>query len=118
MTDKKVFKTSATKRIGRKIQPRQFESVDISIECQDEIEWSTIDERSAKLTKLTNLAINDFNETFAQVCEALGIEDKRAFVHNHGAKSAAPPSKLENKPLKSEGSSADDDGGMDIFDGI
>lgn len=76
-----IKKTKAKKHIGRKIQTRPFESVSISIECEDEIEWETIDERNQKLRELTDRAIEDFKETFGQVCEVLGFEEKRAFIN-------------------------------------
>lgn len=85
------YKTVVTKKIGRKINTGQYESADIVIEAQDEIEWSSIEERDKKLHKLTQLAIKDFQDTFVEVTEALGIQEKRAFVKNHGAKSAEPP---------------------------
>lgn len=102
-------RTTATKRIGRKIQTKQFESLDISIECTDEIEWETLEERNKKLDQLTKLAINDFDETFGQVCKAVDVSEKRAFVH-----APKPEAKSEEKP-KSKSNSKKDDSDIDDF---
>jgi len=77
--EKPVRKTLCRKRISRKVQPKQFESVDISVETEDEIEWSTMEEREHKLKKHNELCIKEFQETFEAVCQELGLTDKKAF---------------------------------------
>ena len=80
MSDEKPGrKTMCRKRIARKIQPKNFESVDISVECEDEIEWTTMAERDSKLKKLTELITIEFQDTFKKVCDELGLENKPAF---------------------------------------
>lgn len=68
--------TTASRRIGRKIQTQRFESLEVSIEVQDEIEWDTMEERQVKLTKLTNLSLMDFEDCFNTVCNSLGLDER------------------------------------------
>lgn len=118
MADEKIKKTHARKKIGRKIQPRQFESVDISIECEDEIEWTTIEERQKKLEKLTKLALIDFQDTFQKVCEELGVEDKRAFGKRYVGEYSGSTPKTGEKPESSKQDNKDDDDMESFFDGL
>ena len=109
----KINKTFIRKRIGRKIQPKQFESLDISVEAEDEITWSSVDEREKKSGKMTQLVLRDYQETFDQVCVALGLQEKRAFVHGSSKpQSAQPEAKTgEKEPISSSKSD-------DIFEGL
>ena len=119
-TEKKINKTIATKRIGRKIQPRSFESAEIMIETQDEIEWSTIEEREEGLANLTKLAIADFDETYAEVSRVLGIEEKKAFIKSdrprpsEEAETEKTAEKVEAKKTSKTAKTDDDD--FDLFD--
>ncbi|NJL70140.1 MAG: hypothetical protein HC888_00400 [Candidatus Competibacteraceae bacterium] len=101
-------KTSCRKRIARTIQTKQYETLNISIESEDEIEWTSIKDRDDKLAKLTNLAIRDFEETFNQVCEAFGFDEKRVFVKQNGAVTPRDPRQVAT-------SNAEDDG-LGAFD--
>lgn len=78
MTDKR--KTVTRRRISRKIQPAQFESLEISVEVEDEFEWSTFQERDDKLSKHTKMVLDDFNHSFVTVCNALGITSHKALI--------------------------------------
>jgi hypothetical protein len=69
-------KTRCFKRIGRKIQPKQFESLEVTCEYEDVVTWSDMDERQKKLEMLTQLAMIDFERSMSAVCEGLGVEHK------------------------------------------
>ena len=69
-------KTRCFKRIGRKIQPKQFESLEVTCEYEDEIVWVDNVERQKKLDNLTNLALIDFDRSMQIVCESLGVEHR------------------------------------------
>lgn len=75
-----VNKTQCRKRIGRKIQPKRFESLEISCEYEDEIEWKTPAERQKLLDQLTEKALEDYEKSFNAICEQLGVEDKPVSV--------------------------------------
>ncbi len=109
MKNDEIKTTVVSRRIARKIQTRQYESADIEIECKDTIEWTSLEERQIKLRNLTQLAIIDFQETFVEVCNALGIEQKTAFIKSN--KSKPDEDKKTIKKDKVEDIS-------DIFDGL
>ena len=101
------------KKIGRKIQPKQFHSVEISIEAEDEIEWSDMAERQKKLDQLTALAIEDYERTFKEVCEALQVQEKKAFV-KHRVLSDSPT----GTPDSASGNQVPTDSEMGLFDAL
>ena len=108
MTQETKKKTIVSRRISRKIQTKQYESAEITIECQDEIEWTSVEDRQSKLRKVTQLAILDFQETYVSVCEALGIEKKTAFIQSDKQINK----QTEDTGQKQEGSIED------MFDGL
>ena len=105
-------KTICRKRIGRKVQPKQFESLDISCEYEDTIEWDNMEERQAGIDKMTALAIEDFDRSCQTICESLGIESKSISVtHTTGdgvTKSGTAVSDLEDKKTVSPAADLDD----------
>ena len=80
MADKESGTTRVTKRIGRKIQPKQFESLEISCEYEDTITWNSMKERQAKLDDHLKLSMLDFQKSFDQVCGELGVNDKAVAI--------------------------------------
>lgn len=65
-----------TVRIGRKIQPKQFESFEIAIEIQDVLEGDVAAAATAQNERVTA----DFKETYDAVTKELGIFDKPVAV--------------------------------------
>lgn len=80
-----MSKQVRTLRIGRKIQPKQFESLEIAIEVEDVIEYKTADELNAGIANQTKRVIEDFTQTYESVVKDLGVMDKPvAVTHTTG----------------------------------
>ena len=73
-------KTKIRKEIARNVQTKQFESLRVSIEVEEEIEWSTLAEKEAKHQKVTEIAIKDFQQTFDAVMDELKLTYKPAIL--------------------------------------
>jgi len=74
MSEEKTKKSIIKKSINRKIQTASFEQLDINIEIQEEVEWSTPKERLEKTEKVTTVLVIDFIKTFNKVVEQLNID--------------------------------------------
>ena len=111
--------TKIRKGITRTIQPKQFESLQISVAYEDTISWDTKAERDKALANATELALADFEDTFDTVCEELGVKDKSAKVthktEDGEVKHAAVEAKTDKdkKPAPMTEEELDD-----IFDGV
>jgi hypothetical protein len=73
-------KSIIKKAIARKLATAQFESVDIFLEIQEEVEWSSAEERMKKTDKITKVLLIDFQNTMIKVAEELNIDPKLATV--------------------------------------
>lgn len=73
-------KSIISRRIGRKIQTAPFESLEVAIEVEDEIEWDTMEERDSKMANHLHLATSEFHRSFDFACSALGLSEKRGTV--------------------------------------
>jgi len=60
-------KSKVTKHIGRKINTAKFEILEISISIEEEIEWTSVEEKMKKHASLSKLAIKDYQATEAAV---------------------------------------------------
>ena len=74
MTEEKMKKSIIKKIINRKIQTASFEQLDINVEIQEEIEWTTPKERIEKTDKITKILLIDFIRTFNKVVDELKID--------------------------------------------
>ena len=110
--------TKVRKGVGRKIQPKQFESLEVTVAYEDTIVWDTVEERQTKLDKISELAIIDFEKTFDRVCEELGVTPKTGTVTH----------KADDGSVKTAAVATDNDGKKpapmsdedlnDFFDGV
>ena len=73
-------KSHIRKTITRKLSTAKFESLDLTVEFEEEVEWNTIQERQEKSDKITKLLLNDFKQTRNAVLDALGLTEKKASV--------------------------------------
>lgn len=110
--------TKVRKGVGRKIQPKQFESLEISVAYEDVINWDTVEERQEKLDKISELAIIDFEKTFDRVCEELKVTPKTAAIthksEDGSVKTATAQTSNDTKPA----SNMTDKDLDDFFDGV
>lgn len=73
MSDK-IKKSIVKKSILRKISTANYESLDISVEIEEEIEWTTIEERTNKTQKISQILLKDFVYTYNEVVNKIGVQ--------------------------------------------
>lgn len=67
-------KSIVKKSILRKISTANYESLDISVEIEEEIEWKTIEERMDKTQKVSQILLKDFINTYNEVVKTIGVK--------------------------------------------
>jgi hypothetical protein len=73
-------KSIIKKSISRKLQTAKFESVDIFVEIEEEIDWETIEERMDKTKKISSILVLDFASTLDKVMEELKANKHMATI--------------------------------------
>ncbi len=68
------------KSIHRTLQTAQFESLVIEDSIDEEIEWTTMEERIRKEQNWTTVLLTRFKEFHDLVCTDLGLEHKKAYI--------------------------------------
>lgn len=68
------MKTKVIKGITRKIQTKQFENVDITVQIEEEIEWQDEAQRAEEMKKTTTRLMEDFTDTYNDVCNTLDVD--------------------------------------------
>jgi len=111
-------KTVVRKWATRKIKTADFESVDVSSDITEEIEWKTEAEREEKLKHIGNVLAADMGVTVDQVLVALNLKEadiekpnKKATEQSASTEKIAKTPKVSN-PVKS-GKAVDE-----IFDSL
>jgi hypothetical protein len=110
-------KTIVRKKIGRKIQPARFESLEVSCEWEDEITWSDPKDRQSKLDKITKAGLVDFQRSFDEVCNFLGVNDRAVNIDHQSEDGTVKKGAAVTPPASNQVDKKDNDDG-DIFDGI
>lgn len=75
-------KSSIRKVITRKYNTAKYETMDITVEHQHEIEWDSIATLRAKSNNLTTLVIQDFDDTARKVMDELRVTSFAASMTN------------------------------------
>jgi len=70
------------KKIGRKIQTKKFESLEIYVDIEEQIGWDSISERDEKTKKVTQILIKDFRNTMVDVVKELKLHRNTATIEN------------------------------------
>jgi len=73
-------KSIIKKAISRKLSTASYETLDISVEIQEEIEWDTIEERTKKSDRITKILLIDFNSMLIKTLEQLKLNKKLAVI--------------------------------------
>jgi len=73
-------KSVIRKKIGRKIQTKQFESLEVYVDIEEEIEWGDIKERDKKTKAINKILINDYKDTLKTILKELKLEKNKATV--------------------------------------
>ena len=81
-------KSIIKKSISRKISTAPYETLDVHVEIEEEVEWEKMDDRMKKTDAISKILLIDFTKTLNQVAEELNLNKKIAQVS--GQKSAQP----------------------------
>lgn len=73
-------KSIIKKSITRKICTAPYETLDVHIEIQEEVEWEKMDERMKKTDAISKILLIDFAKTLNQVADELKVNKKVAQV--------------------------------------
>jgi len=75
-----MTKTIVKKSISRKIRTADFESIDIFVEMQEEIEWSDVKEKMDKTKNVSNTLVLDFMSTLEKTMAELKLNKQIAVI--------------------------------------
>ncbi len=78
----KPRKSMIRKSIQRTLTTAKFESIVIHDEFEEEIEWSSLEERQRKIDNWDTILIQNFKKTHDKVMEELGLSHKKAYFKN------------------------------------
>ena len=78
----KTRKSTIRKVIMRKYNTAKYETMDITVDHQHEIEWDSIDTLRKKSDNLTTLVTQDFDETAKKVFEELKMTSFAATMNS------------------------------------
>ena len=87
------------KGIERTINTAKYESIVIHSFLEEEIEWSSLEERQQKSRNWDKFLVDDFKKTHDYVLEELGLGEKSAYFKNALDSGKLEPSKDELKFL-------------------
>jgi hypothetical protein len=87
-------KSIIKKSITRKISTAPYETLDVHVEIQEEIEWENMQQRIEKADSVSKILILDFVKTLNQVAAELHVDKKIASIS--GKKN---PQEAQEKPV-------------------
>lgn len=73
------------KSIVRKFNLGNYENMDIIVDQEHTVEWSSLTELMDKSANITKLLTRDFQDTCSLVQEELQASEKKAFLGEYGA---------------------------------
>ncbi|MCD6435315.1 MAG: hypothetical protein J7L15_02905 [Clostridiales bacterium] len=79
-------KSIIKKSITRKLSTAQYETLDVTVEATEEIEWDTVEERMNKTTNITSVVLIDFQNTLTKALGTMNLDKKLAEVNSFGNK--------------------------------
>jgi len=80
MSEKRKSKIS--KSIKRIYNVAQYESLELVVHYEEEVEWSDLAERQKKSDNISKLLVNDFKKTRLDVFNELNTSEKKAYFKN------------------------------------
>ena len=101
-------KSVIKKSITRKISTAPYETLDVHVEIQEEVEWEKMEERMKKTDAISKILIIDFVKTLNQVSEELNLNKKIAQVSSKKNDRNAKVSN-SNVTIKNNGAEGDFD---------
>jgi hypothetical protein len=97
--------------VGRKIQPRQFESLEVTLFVSEEVEYDG--DRAGAVKEFTESVLGDFKRSYDAVCEGLGVEDKPLKVTHKTEDGTVKTAALPVAPAPAKKSLAPSDAELD-----
>jgi hypothetical protein len=82
MSELNKRKSVLTKSIRRTFNLGNFQSLEISLSTQEEVEWTDIKEREEKSSKVTKILLKDFEKTKDEVFVQLGLSEAVTVTDN------------------------------------
>ncbi len=92
-----MAKSIIKKAISRKIRTADFESLDVSIEVEEQIVWETEEERVAATIKISERLLDDFTTTYNDVVKKVGVKRCIGVVTTNSGKKNSGKKKAEPK---------------------
>ena len=90
MSKKSIIKKS----ISRKISTAPYETLDVHVEVEEEVEWEKMDERMKKTDAISKILLIDFVKTLNQVADELNLNKKIAQVSGKNNENNAQNAKV------------------------
>jgi len=85
MSEKEAPRQSRIRKsITRKYNLGNYENIDVVVDQEHTIEWTSLEEFMKKSANITKLVNRDFMDTISLVAEELSLEEKKAFVNEYG----------------------------------
>lgn len=78
----KVRKSVIRKSIQRTLSTAKYESIVIHDEIEEEIEWSSLEEREKKINNWTTLLLKEFQQSHDRILDELKLSHKKAHFKN------------------------------------
>ena len=75
-------KSVVHKSIKRLYNVAQYESLELIVHYEEEVEWETLAERQKKADSISKLLLNDFKKTRLDVFNELNASEKKAYFKN------------------------------------
>jgi len=75
-------KSKIVKTISRKINTAKYETLQVNVSYEEEIEWSNIAERAKKSEAITTLLLKDYGKTLLTVQKGLGLIENNTISEN------------------------------------
>ena len=75
-------KSVVHKSIKRLYNVAQYESLELIVHYEEEIEWADTKERQMKSENVSKLLLNDFKKTRLEVFKELNASEKKAYFKN------------------------------------
>jgi len=86
----RIRKSKIRKGISRTLSTAKFESIVIHTEIEEEIEWTSLEERQKKERNWEMLLVQDFKVLHDKILEDLNLSHKRAYFRDHLDTDARP----------------------------
>ncbi len=90
--DRRMRRGRIQRQIQRTLNTAKFESIVITVGFDEEIEWSTLEERDRKVKNWETVLLKDFKESHDRILDELNLSHKKAYFKNN----------LENKDYRAD----------------